>query len=380
MVETAPKILKTRCAATSGGWLLCGAFARDSTPQHVEVGRVPFRIGRRPDVELSLASSVVSGLHAEILEQAGVLFIRDCGSTNGTFVNGRRISSDTLLSEGDWIEVGDVHLKVDSRLPPAADPSGRQVFQRTSQFDTVGRQQSSRGLLQLLHERRLEACFQPIHRLDSHEIYGYEYLARSTVDGVQTPGQMFVAAEACGREVELSLLCREMGVAYSVGLPAGLPLFLNTHPAEPLLEAVVPQLQQLRDQFPGRPLVLELHEAAITEPGLVRNVRAALQEIGVQLAFDDFGSGQARIRELICAPSDFIKFDAALIRDLQDVSRQQFRLFQSIISGVQGEGAITVAEGVETEQMIELCAETGFDLLQGYALSRPAIIETQPKS
>ena len=129
-----------------------------------------------------------------------------------------------------------------------------------------------------------------------------------------------------------------------------------------------------------RPLVLEIHEGAITEPGLVRNVRAALHEIDVQLAFDDFGAGQARIRELICAPSDYIKFDAALIHDLQDVSKEQFRLFRSIIQGVREEGAITVAEGVETPQMIELCEQTGFDLVQGYALSRPAIMQAIPDS
>lgn len=377
MTPIATQTSDSAVTTSSGQWSLSGCFERDSTPQCVPVIRSPFRIGRRPDLELSLSSSVVSGVHAELLEQAGVLCIRDRGSTNGTFVNGRRISSDTLLSEGDWIEVGDVHMKVDCSRDSLPRPYGEALFQKTSLFDSAQQQQSARGLQTLFDQRQLEACFQPIHCLRSHDIYGYEYLARSSVDGVHTPGQMFAAAEACGREVELSMLCREMGVAHSTGLPAQLPLFLNTHPHEPLLEEVVPQLQKLREQFPARPLVLELHEAAITEPGLVRSVRSALTEIGVQLAFDDFGSGQARIRELICAPSDYIKFDAALIRDLQDVSREQFRLFCSIISGVQAEGAITVAEGVETEQMIELCVETGFDLLQGYALSRPAIIETR---
>jgi len=157
-------------------------------------------------------------------------------------------------------------------------------------------------------------------------------------------------------------------------LPAKLPLFLNTHPNEPMLKSVVPQMRRLRDRVPRRPLVLEIHEGAIMEPGLVRELRAALSEFDVQLAFDDFGAGQARIRELICAPSDYIKFDAALIRDLQEVSGEQLQLFRSIIRGVKEEGAITVAEGVETEAMVDVCAEVGFDLVQGYAMSRPAIM------
>jgi EAL domain-containing protein (putative c-di-GMP-specific phosphodiesterase class I) len=187
---------------------------------------------------------------------------------------------------------------------------------------------------------------------------------------------MFAAAEAAGREVELSMLCREQAVVHSVCLPARLPLFMNTHPAEDLMVEVVPQMQRLREQWPGRPMVLEIHEGAIMEPGLVRNVRAALREVDVQLAFDDFGAGQARFRELICVPSDYIKFDSALIHDLVDLSKEQFGFFKSIINGVKGEGLLTVAEGIENERMIEVCREVGFDLVQRFALSRPTIMTT----
>ncbi len=377
MISATRTFPKIRSRTKLNFWTLSGSFQPDATPQRVEVRTLPFRIGRRADLELSLTSSVVSGLHAELTETAGVLVLRDAGSTNGTFVNGKKVVGEAFLSKGDWIEIGDIHLKVDfsERVPP---PKASEVFDKTCQFDGRQHHESARGLVELLSQRKLDACFQPIHNLCDRDIYGYEYLARSNVKGVANPALMFGAAEGCGREVELSMLCREMGVEHSICLPAKLPLFLNTHPSEPLMELVVPQLRQLRAINPARPLVLELHEAAITEPGLVRNVRAALKEIDVQLAFDDFGAGQARIRELICAPSDFVKFDAALIRDLQDVSKEQFSLFRSIIQGVRGEGAITIAEGVETQQMIEICEETGFDLLQGYALSRPAVMQPMP--
>ena len=82
-------------------WTLTGSVERDSTPQTIEILRAPFRIGRRPDVELSLVSPVVSGSHAELIETSGVLCLRDLGSTNGTYLNGRKVTSDTLVSEGD---------------------------------------------------------------------------------------------------------------------------------------------------------------------------------------------------------------------------------------------------------------------------------------
>lgn len=364
--------LSQRKVVRKSPWTLTGCVERDNSPQTIEIQRVPFRIGRRPDLELSLASRVVSGLHAELVDISGVLCLRDLASTNGTFVNGRRISNDTLLAQGDWIEIGDVHLRVDSgEFETPASPFG---YHKTQFFDQHDLELANRGLMTLMERRELQPCFQPIHDLHGGDVFGYEFLARSQVDGVATPGEMFAAAERSGREVELSMLCREQGVEHSVGLPSKLPLFLNTHPHEKLVEDVVPQMADLRKVQPGRPLVLEIHEGAITEPGLVRTLRAELREIGVQLAFDDFGAGQARIRELICAPSDYIKFDAAFVRDLQEVSGDQVAFFRSIIDGVRKEGARTVAEGIETAQMVELCREIGFDLVQGYAMSRPMMM------
>ncbi|MCA9048416.1 MAG: EAL domain-containing protein [Planctomycetaceae bacterium] len=354
---------------------LTGIFSRGALPQTVIVTRNPFRIGRRADLELSLNSPVVSGRHAELFKVNGRLRLRDTSSTNGTFLNGTKITGEVEVDEGDWVEVGDVHLKVGIHEVDNLKQTIPQECMRTSEYDGKTEVSRLRALLELIETRALAPCFQPIHCVNTLDVHGYEYLARSSVEGVRNPGEMFAVAESVGREIDLSLLCREVGTEHSVCLPARTPLFLNTHPGEPLMEVAVPQMRKLRERFPGRPLVLEIHEAAITEPGLVRNVRAALREFNVQLAFDDFGAGQARIRELICAPSDYIKFDAALIRDLQDVSDDQFSLFQSIIRGIRSEGAITVAEGVETEQMLQLCQEIGFDLGQGYVLSRPAIMQ-----
>lgn len=368
MIFTTQKPMNTRTAT----WVLTGSIERNATPHSIEVNKSPFRIGRRADLEFSLVSRVVSNLHAELIQTAGILCIRDLDSTNGVFVNGNRISSDTLLSEGDWIEIGHIHLRVDRRKE--SEETGTDRFSKTRIFNSRSQSLAKKGLNTLISTRALGPCFQPIHNTGDKDIHGYEFLARSTVEGVNTPALMFQAAELAGREIELSMLCREVGVDHSISLPARLPLFLNTHPAEPMLESVVPQMKRLREKFPLRPLVLEIHEGAVTEPELVRKLRSALADFDVQLAFDDFGAGQARLRELICAPSDYIKFDASLIRDLQEISTDKLGLFKAIINAVREEGALTVAEGVETQEMVAICEEVGFDLLQGYAMSRPAIM------
>lgn len=368
--------LDTKVLGQRSTWTLSGKMQPDSTPQTVDVSQSPFRIGRRPDVELSVGSQVVSSTHALLEEKGGMLLLKDLSSTNGTFVNGHRIAGEILLAEGDWIELGDVNLRVGVRkdTDSIALLDTDNGFAEKTQYLVEGAQETSRGLIELLEGRRLGACFQPIHNLNDRDIHGYEFLARSDVAGVKNPAKMFAAAETAGRALELSMLCRTRAIEHSVCLPARLPLFLNTHPSEPLLEEVLPQMKILRDAVPARPLVLEVHEGAIMEPGLVRELRDALHGIDVRLAFDDFGAGQTRFRELICAPSDYIKFDSSLIHDLQEVSTEQFGFFKAIIEGVKGEGALTVAEGVETDEMIEICQEIGFDLLQGFALSHPAMM------
>ncbi|MCA9061319.1 MAG: EAL domain-containing protein, partial [Planctomycetaceae bacterium] len=218
-------------------------------------------------------------------------------------------------------------------------------------------------------------CFQSIHNPENGHIVGYEFLARSSFPGLESAGRIFQQATATRLEVELSCLCRDKALQYSTVIDAAIPVFLNTHPAESLLDVTVPHLRQLRNTWPERAIVLEIHEAAITEPELIRNVRQELREIDVRIAFDDFGKGQARIRELISSSADFVKFDADLIRDLDRLSSEQRLFFRTIIDGIRKEGVTTIAEGIETPSMAVTCREIGFDLLQGYLYSRPTMLQ-----
>ncbi|GAB4279879.1 MAG: FHA domain-containing protein [Coriobacteriia bacterium] len=72
----------------------------------------PVRIGREPDSELVIADGFVSGRHARIDPSGSGPVLKDLGSTNGTFVNGKRVQGPVLLAKGDRIEVGKVVLEV----------------------------------------------------------------------------------------------------------------------------------------------------------------------------------------------------------------------------------------------------------------------------
>ena len=156
-------------------------------------------------------------------------------------------------------------------------------------------------------------------------------------------------------------------------LPANSRLFVNTHPVELQdTEQLLESLRRLRETAQGIPLTLEIHEKGIAGLSSLSALRASLREIGIQLAYDDFGVGQSRLLELAEVPPDVLKFDAALISDLERAPASRHTLLSSMLRGAADMGILTVAEGVETGTSLEACRQLGFDAAQGYLFSIPA--------
>jgi pSer/pThr/pTyr-binding forkhead associated (FHA) protein len=85
-----------------------------------------FLIGRDPSCQLRPASEVVSKRHCAVLVRDGKIWVRDFGSTNGTFVNGQQIAEEVEVKDGDHLKVGPLEftLKVEGALAkkPAVAP------------------------------------------------------------------------------------------------------------------------------------------------------------------------------------------------------------------------------------------------------------------
>ncbi|MEV7425090.1 MULTISPECIES: DUF1707 and FHA domain-containing protein [unclassified Streptomyces] len=75
-------------------------------------GPYPLRIGRDPLNGLRLSHDTVSRLHAELSMQGGLWILRDLGSTNGTTVNGRRVTTTAVVRDGDMVGFGQMSFRL----------------------------------------------------------------------------------------------------------------------------------------------------------------------------------------------------------------------------------------------------------------------------
>jgi predicted component of type VI protein secretion system len=88
----------------------------------VPLNRQKFLIGREEDCQLRPNSDLVSRHHCVIAIDDFTVRIRDLGSTNGTFVNNQRITTQVVLKQGDLIRIGKLAFEMQIRAADAARP------------------------------------------------------------------------------------------------------------------------------------------------------------------------------------------------------------------------------------------------------------------
>jgi EAL domain-containing protein (putative c-di-GMP-specific phosphodiesterase class I) len=353
---------------TQALWFLCGQTAEGEPVRHLPIYSFPFRVGRRADVGLSLAFKTVSTLHAEIVESGSGLVLRDLGSTNGTFVNGQRVKVELPLAQNDLVQFADVPFRIRRQ---SSETGGMTVATRVCDYALALVQFD-----QLMANRAVIPAFQPIVDLRSGQTVAYEALGRSTVFGLEMPDAMFQAASQLELQVELSRMFRWEAVRASSSLEKPPHLFLNTHPAELNDPGLVEALQGLRNVSPKQPITLEIHESAATDVSKMRSLQAALTELDIKWAYDDFGAGQDRLAQLVEVRPDFIKFDMGLIRGIDLATAERQSMLETLVKMVVDLGIVALAEGIETASEGAACRQIGFQLAQGYHFGKPARANT----
>jgi EAL domain-containing protein (putative c-di-GMP-specific phosphodiesterase class I) len=350
----------------AGVWFLSGPTRPGDAVRHTPLETSPFSIGRRAGMSLVLNYKTVSSQHAQLVaRQDGTLWLEDLGSTNGTYVNGRRLHGSTQLSEEDLVHFAEAPFRIrrQSLTSLTSGTIAENVCDQALalvQFD------------RLMSQRLVVPHFQPIVDILSGECVGHEVLGRSRVYGMESIRQMFYAAAQLNLEIELSRMLRWEGVRVGRDIIGRPPLYVNTHPTELIGDGLADSLIRLRELAGNQNLVLEIHEAAVTELATMRRLRDRMRELGIKLAFDDFGSGQARLQELVEIRPDVLKFDISLVRSIDTAGPERQKMLGALVNMVRELSIVPLAEGIETPGEAAVCKQLGFETAQGFHFGRPA--------
>jgi diguanylate cyclase (GGDEF)-like protein/PAS domain S-box-containing protein len=220
--------------------------------------------------------------------------------------------------------------------------------------------------------------FQPIVSLTEQRITGVEALLRwrHPTLGDVPPTEFLPIAERAGLIADLERWALEEAMTATASLPSsGAPLRLGinvpaAYAAGGTLVADV-EAALAGSGFGAELLVLEIPEATV----LSGDERVALdittlRLMGVHVALDDFGAGDASLASLTRLPIDILKLDRSFVARV-DRDRQSRALCESVVGIGRALGLDVVAEGVETPGQLGILCGFGAGFAQGFLISRP---------
>ncbi len=228
----------------------------------------------------------------------------------------------------------------------------------------------------------LWVAYQPKLDCRTGEILGAEALVRWThpEKGQVYPDQFIGAAEQGGRIERLTEFVLDTAIGDIAGVNArGRKFSIAVNLSAVLLghDGLVPLVEGLLRKHKLRPnlLTLEVTETSTmgSEARAIANLRR-LNDIGVELSIDDYGTGFSTLEYLRRIPASEIKIDRSFVTMLH-TSQSDRIMVNSTIQLAHSLGRKVVAEGVESQEILDHLKHMRCDFVQGYHTGRPAPLE-----
>jgi len=236
-----------------------------------------------------------------------------------------------------------------------------------------------------INENRLYLSYQdiiPVSSSNSMSTRHIEILLRMQDDnsGTIMPGAFLTAAERYNLMPELDRWVVKSAFEWyeNQGYSSELLMAINLSGLSISSSTFLEYIEDLFQQFHVPPAAVCFE---ITETAAIANLSAAtrfmgeLQRLGCRFALDDFGSGLSSFAYLKTLPVDFLKIDGHFVRDMLND-----KVDRAMISAINDVGhtmnLLTIAEYVESRELLEELDRLDVDFAQGYAISKPQPLET----
>lgn len=219
----------------------------------------------------------------------------------------------------------------------------------------------------MIHGEGLTVALQPIVDLQTGLVQGVEALARFTPPPLWGPREWFQEAEEVGLRVELEEAAMTRCLAELERLPEDWFLALNLSP-DTITSGRANQV--LHNEGATR-IVIEITEHA--RVGDYSELLRALSEFrsrGGRLAVDDAGAGFASLRHVVVMLPEVIKLDRSVTQGV-DEDKNHRALAAAMIAFASDIGASIIAEGIETQDELDMLRFLGVGSGQGFYLAPP---------
>lgn len=225
--------------------------------------------------------------------------------------------------------------------------------------------------------------YQPQVDLKNKQLSGLEALIRwvHPQKGFVPPMDFIPLAEERGLIYEitkwvLKTACRQQQAWKSAGYSI-VPIMINLSAKDFFQPDLEKDIKDILAQERIDPTLIGIE---VTETSVMKDKRVAIEtltqikKMGIKVALDDFGTGYSSLNYLKLLPIDVVKIDRSFVRDIQSDSQNEV-ITSAIVAMAHALNLTVLAEGVETDEQLEIIEKIQCDFVQGYLFSKPVAAE-----
>lgn len=249
------------------------------------------------------------------------------------------------------------------------------LFTPRMERDVVRRRDLEIELRRALSAGELTIYYQPQFAIDGETVVGFEALVRwlHPVQGLISPGEFIPVAEQSGLITELDMWVLRRVCEQTRGW-GDVKVAVNLSPVDFRAGNLAETVRRiLRDtEFPPERLEIEITENLLfgNQPEAFASL-AALRNLGIRIALDDFGSGYSSLGYIRRFRVDTIKIDRSFIQNIGH-TEDAAAIIDCVVRLARALAITVTAEGVETREQLRYLQSVGCHYVQGFLLAAPA--------